>query len=247
MDNLLLVILIGVASLIQGYCGFGFGIVAMALLAMTGMPLEAVALVVTFVGTGVIAWLLWLSWKDGKVVWRAVRSLLIGALFGLPLGYVFLVRFGDQPIGRLVLGVVLLIFSLVGLLKQGGTFRVPHRWGVLMGWLSGVIGGAFVSGGPPVVIYLQGQVDDPRVIKSSIQTVFLLMMFMRIVAAGTTGLLADRSVWWLTFLAVCPAMILLWLGHWLSRFGTASFHRLAAQVMIGLFGLGLIGLNLREL
>lgn len=229
MDSVAAILLISFAALVQGYSGFGFGIVAMALLALMRLPLVGGAMVVTFVGTIVVAGLLWLSRKNGKIDWRSIGLLLLGAMLGLPLGYWFLLRFGDLPIGRVVLGVILVTFSTYGLVRKRGTVRMPISAAGPLGLRSGFVGGAFVSGGPPVVVYLNGRAEDPRVMKPSIQAIFLIMLFMRIAMAGAPGDLWSSTVWIQTAMTVPVALAALWGGTFFpdsARRGfTASRHK----------------------
>ncbi|MFW5829745.1 MAG: TSUP family transporter [Planctomycetota bacterium] len=245
-ENILALALISIAALVQGYSGFGFGIVAMALLVLSGLPLESGALMATFVGVAVIATLLWLSWSNGPIHWRGVGLLLIGALIGLPIGYWFLSRFGAGPAPQLVLGTLLILFAIYGLFRRRGTVRLPQTAAIPLGMLSGFVGGAFISGGPPAVVYLSGQADDPRIMKPSIQMILLIILFMRIAFAATLGDLDDTDLWMHTALTIPAALIALWLGHQLSRIGSAGFHRMMAQIALGLFGLLLIGLTLQR-
>ncbi len=234
---------IAIAAFIQGYGGFGFGITAMALVSLSGGSLEVSSSVVMIVATAMVLWLLRLSWHDGRIDWPNIGRLFAGALLGVPLGYWFLVTYGNLPLGRVVLGVVLAGFGTVGLLAGRTGIRMGTRWGPLMGIVSGFIGGAFVSGGPPVVIYLYAQADEPRTMKPTIQVIFLIMLLMRLVAAGTTGVLWKPAVLMLSAVSLPAAALLLALGHRLSKLTSTETFRLSVQGLIGVSGVLLIALN----
>jgi hypothetical protein len=242
-DEVAIPLAIAIAAFVQGYGGFGFGIIAMALVGLLSPSLASASTVVMIVATPVVAWLMKLSWRDGPIDWRNIGRLFAGALVGIPLGYWFLLAFGDQPLGRFVLGVVLFGFCVVGLLTGRGRVPMGKAWGLPMGAISGFIGGAFVSGGPPVVVYLYAQGDDPRAMKPTIQVIFLVMLLMRIVAAAGTGALARPRVWMLAGLSLPLATALLAAGHWLSLRAKVTTFRLAVQALIGLFGLLLMALT----
>jgi uncharacterized protein len=236
---------IAIAAFVQGYGGFGFGIIAMALVSIVSGNLEASSSVIMIASTILVLWLLKLSWKDGTIDWPNIGRLFFGALIGLPFGYIFLIKFGDLPIGRIALGVVLVGFCIVGLFSGREGLRMKKFFGIPMGILSGFVGGAFVSGGPPVIVYLYGQTKDPRSMKPTIQIIFLIMLLMRLIAAGTTGALWDFGVLKLSAISLPLAALLLTFGHWLSSFVSAKIFRLAVQGLIGLFGVLLILLNWR--
>jgi uncharacterized membrane protein YfcA len=191
-----------------------------------------------------VAWLLKLSWKDASLDWSNIGRLFAGALIGLPLGYLFIVRYGDLAVGRVALGAVLLGFGVVGVAVDPARMRLPKWTGALFGFLSGFTGGAFVTGGPPVVIYLYGRAeDDPREMKPTIQFIFLAVCLLRLGAAATSGVLLEGRVLALSAVSLPLGVVMLWAGHRLSRYGSVRTFRFAVQSLIGAFGVGLILLN----
>ena len=102
------------AALVAGLGGFAFGIVAAA---MWLTPLQTATLIM---GLGLVV--------QGYSVWklrhaldgRRLAPLLIGTALGVPLG-VFLLAHGDPRYLRLGTGVVLVLFSLYGLLRPSLT------------------------------------------------------------------------------------------------------------------------------
>lgn len=234
---------ITVAGFVQGYAGFGFGIVAMALLAFLPVDLERAAAVATCVGVFQVGVLFLISRRRYGVAWRPVGLILVGTAAGIPLGYAFIVAFGDAPVFGLCLGLVLLGFAGQGLFALWRAVR-PRRWptwlGVPVGLASGFLGGAFVSGGPPVVLYLSSRVEDPRAAKASIQLVFLVGMVIRLGAIGGGPVGFDSDLLVAMGVAVAPVLVAIVIGHRLSqRAGIAPF-RLVIFLLIAVAGLALL-------
>jgi uncharacterized membrane protein YfcA len=91
-----------------------------------------------------------------QLPWRRVAPLFAGSLFGIPLGVRFLAA-ADEQLVRTALGALLVATSL-GLFRFG---RLPLGGGVrpalLTGGVAGVLGGAFNTAGPPVLVYAAAQ------------------------------------------------------------------------------------------
>ena len=181
------------ASFAQGFSGFGYGILAMAMLSLLTAGLERASVFITLTVTALVITLLLRSRRDVRLDWRQAGAIFLGVLAGSPLGYWFVLRQGDLPLCRLVFGTVLILFALNGLLKPHIKHHIPTLLAPLFGVFSGLLSGAFASGGPPVVLYLYAQEDDPRLAVGTVQAVFLGASIYRlvIVGCGERGFSAD--------------------------------------------------------
>ena len=140
-----------VASCVQGLTGFGFAVVAVPLLATLGGLDDAIAI------AGLLG--LWASVNTIRsshpdIHWPVVRSLLRGTAIGLPVG-MYVVHLIDTRRLTVVTGVVVL--ALAAALLMGLQIRCtrPIAQGVT-GVLSGTLGACTGMTGPPVVIALRG-------------------------------------------------------------------------------------------
>ena len=141
------------AALVAGLGGFAFGIVAAAMWLYILTPLETATLIM---GLGLVV--------QGYSVWklrhaldgRRLAPLLIGTALGVPLG-VFILAHADPRYLRLGIGVVLVLFSLYGLLRPNlKPIKVAPVSGDLgAGFLNGVLGGATGLAGIIAVIWCQ--------------------------------------------------------------------------------------------
>jgi len=230
---------VATAAFVQGYAGFGFGIVSIALLALLPRGMAGMAVVVTLCATAVVLLLLRLSHAEKGVRWRRVGQLVVGSVAGMPLGYWFIHTFGDRAVFRVALGVALIAFAVNGLFGRQARRKLAGWVGVAAGVCSGFLSGAFVSGGPPVILYLYSLADDPRDMKATIQAVFVANLVYRHTAIAVAGDYVP-SVLALAGFAVPAGVIALYVGHRLCRYGSVALFRRIVFGLIGAFGMVLI-------
>ncbi|OGV75262.1 MAG: hypothetical protein A3K19_02240 [Lentisphaerae bacterium RIFOXYB12_FULL_65_16] len=181
---LVLAIIVFGAAFAQGFSGFGYGILAMAVLSLVVTDIERASVFVTLSVTVLIIALLIRSRRDVAIDYRQAAMLFLGLLAGCPLGYWFVLRQGDMPACRIIFGAVLILFALNGLLKPHIRRHIPMALAPVFGVFSGLLSGAFSSGGPPIVLYLYAQEDDPRKALGTVQLVFLGASVYRLAIVG---------------------------------------------------------------
>ena len=207
-----------VAAAIQGTLGFGFGMVSMSLLSLAWSVREA-APVVALAG---LALNLGLVWRYRKVPSLAeARPLLGGSLIGVPLGLAFLVGAPARAL-QAVLGSVLVGYVLLRL-SRWAPAAAPPRWvAVIAGLCGGVLGAAFNSGGPPVVLYASARTDWPPVVfRAVLSAYFVLQGGLVVVLMAAGGILGTEQV--IQASLAVPAAVF---GGWL---GTAIAERVAPE------------------
>lgn len=187
-ELLILIAGFAAASVTQSVSGFGFGIVAVALLPMFGIEIQRAVVLVTLVvgvNVGIGLWKVW-----GHVRVRRVLWLLLGVPFGIPLGLALLTAGREWEWAlRGLLGVVLVFAAVEPLFREGpATGREKRRWAFLTGLLSGALGGALSTGGPPVVIYYFRRHWPKEQTKAALMLVFAGTVGMRLVAYGVDRL-----------------------------------------------------------
>ena len=224
-----------IAAFVQGVTGFGSALLAMPLLAMF-INVRAAAPLVALLSLAINVSLL--IPVRGRLPWRRVAPLLAGALLGVPAGVFFLAG-ADEKLARMALGAVIVVSSVV--LLWSDRFPIPGGWRAAFtaGGLSGLLGGAFNTSGPPVMLYAAAQNWSKEETHAALQLYFLVS------GLGIAGLhavagLTDRRVL-LSLIAALPALALGSYAGWRvhRRVSEGRFRRLV-QVALLAAGLALL-------
>ncbi len=233
----LIVLIIGLGAFVHGYGGFGYGMVAMSLFALLPYRMEPVTGVVTAGALVLLVVLLRISRPQGGIHWTKAGLILLGVVAGTPLGYLFIMKTGDSPAFRVALGAFLVVAGVVGALGVRARRKPPGFVGPLVGVLGGFLSGAFVTGGPPLVLYLYALADDAREMKATVQCIFIVMVIYRLTLVRLMGERFTAPVVVALLAALPLTVIAVVLGHKLSRADTARRFRVRAHAIIALFGL----------
>jgi len=223
-------LLVLLASFVAGLFGFGFGIVATAGLSLTTDLVHA-ANVVNFVSPFVTASLFWQL--RGHVAWAPVRRIAPWLLGGVALGVLALASLDARILVR-ALGALVVAVSLWNLSAR--PLRVPETRlsDALAGGLSGLFGGAFNSGGPPLIAYVYSRPGTPEQLKATLQALFLCSTLARMAFASAQGVM-EASALWQAALATPLALAGQWAGHALStRISADRFRPLAWGALLAL-------------
>ncbi|MDB5226087.1 MAG: hypothetical protein JWN78_280 [Bacteroidota bacterium] len=87
-----------------------------------------------------------------EIDWKSARRLVFASLFGIPIGIYFL-KNGNEQFTKLILGIVITGVSVYNLFLKKESIRIGKNWAYAFGFIGGVLGGAFNTGGPPIVIF----------------------------------------------------------------------------------------------
>lgn len=224
------VVLVGVllGAFVQAVAGFGSGMVAMALLPLV-LPITdavpVVALVCAVVNGSILVQL-------RQYVERSkVLPIAAGVVVGVPIGIAGLQNL-DPSVLKLTLGVILVGYAIQGLTAGGGRrLHLSERWGYLAGLACGTLGGAFNTGGPPLVIYVTLQDWTKNATKASLQVAFITVSLIQIPGYLITGVMGREH---LVFGAIAlPALGLgLWAGSRVyDRIDAVTFRRVVLAMM----------------
>ena len=183
MSELLIALVIFLSVFTQSLTGFGSALVAMAVLpAMLGIQV-AVPLVALMGLTIEVSLLLrYHAAFRLQAVWRLVAASIVG----IPLGLLGL-RQVDENIVLVILGGILVSYSLYALLNLRLPLMKHPAWAYGIGFLAGMLGGAYNTSGPPVVIYGDAQRWEPAEFKSNLQGFFLVTSLFVIAGHAISG------------------------------------------------------------
>ncbi|MCB8946209.1 MAG: sulfite exporter TauE/SafE family protein [Ardenticatenaceae bacterium] len=219
----------------QSVSGFGLGLVAISLLANV-MGIRAASPLVSLIGITAQFTILLYYRRDFNL--RAVARLAATAILGIPIGLYFL-RQVDSGIVTAVLGLVLISYSLYTLIG----FKMPRLdhplWAYSLGFVSGMLGGAYNTSGPPVIIYGACQEWPRAEFKSNLQGYFLLVSSTSAVGHALSGNIT--STVWHNYLFALPAIALgIIIGVSLDKRINPHYFRQLVLIMLIILGLRLI-------
>jgi len=226
---LVVVAIIFVAALTRSTFGFGEALVAMPLLSAFVDVKFASTLVALCSTLNALAILL--SDRRG-LEWRSTWRLAVATLVGIPLGVLGVEYFPEIWI-QIALALVVIGFALYNLTRPALIQLKTDRLAPVFGLVAGVLGGAYVTFGPPLVIFASLRGWDPRQFRSTLQGVFfpasVFVCLNHFWYGRWNGDVFACLGWGIPLMAAG-----LWLGWWLNRrFSTKQFKR-------GVFGLLLL-------
>lgn len=149
--------------------GFGDALIAMPLLALV-VSMKLAAPLVALVSALNALLILIRDWRSLDL--KEARSLILVALACIPLG-AWLLDGGDERILKVVLGVVVLGFAIWSLRNPQMPEMKSTWWDLPFGLAAGVLGGAYNTAGPPLVIYAALKKWPRDVFRVILQTYFL--------------------------------------------------------------------------
>ncbi|GAB4571552.1 MAG: TSUP family transporter [Anaerolineae bacterium] len=232
MTTLLVALIVFAAIFTQGFLGFGLALVSMPLLVMAvGLPVATPLVALVSVTAEVVL----LLYYRAALNLRAVARLTLASLPGIPLG-VWLLRGLDEHLVLGVLGVIVAGYALYGLAAP----RLPElrnpRWALGLGFVAGMLGGAYNTPGPPVIIYGTCRRWSPPEFKGNLQAFFIVNSVLVAVSHYLAGNITAPVIRY--FLVALPAIGLGALAGFAleRRVASERFHRL---VLVALVGLGL--------
>ncbi len=231
----MIVLAVFLAVFTQSVSGFGVALVAMALLpGLIGIQIATplVALVATTVE--VVLFIRYRNSLNIQAVWR----IILAALIGIPIGILTLKNVDPKIVLR-VLGIVISGYSAYALLD----IRLPELnhplWAYGAGLVSGILGGAYNTSGPPVIVYGDCRRWPPQEFKSNLQGFFLVSSVLIMVGHGLGG--NFNSTVLKDYLVVLPAIATGTVaGISLDRFINPPLFRKVVLVLLIIMGLRLI-------
>lgn len=223
------------AFLIQSMAGFGAGMIAMPLLVQTiGLPLAAPMFVLTaLIAKGIMITRYWSAFSL-DAIWR----LIIASIVGIPLGITFARRIPERMM-LILLGLIVVSYALYSLIGPRMVQLRDQRWGFGFGLVTGLLAGAYNTGGPPLIIYGTSQSWEPAEFKGNLQVAYLTSTFaLLFFYVGRGDVTGDVMRY---FLLTIPAVLVgMAVGFSLERFVSPVVFRKSVLILLLLLGLTLI-------
>ena len=219
----------------QGLSGFGVALVAMALLPnLLGIreSIILVALVSFTVDFGVLL-RYWRSLQFKKVI-----PLILASFLGAPLG-IFVLRRVDERLALAILGIVLAGYALYALSGLKLPELKSRVWAYIAGFLGGLLGGAYNTPGPPIIMYASCKKWTPDKFKGNLQSFFLQNSIIVVLGHWVSGNFTPDilSLFGRSF----PFLLAgLFAGLAMDRWINPEFFRKVVLVLLVVMGLRLI-------
>jgi hypothetical protein len=235
METLVVALIVYFAILTQSITGSGLALVSMPLLVEVLDPLTAAALVALMALT---TQLVMLAKYRRDVRLRLLWKLIVGSLLGIPLGVLALSKL-DKQIILTVLGILLIVYSLYSLFSPNLPEIQNQNWGYGFGFISGLLGGAYNTGGPPFVIYGMCRRWEPTEFKANLQVLLMVnsssVVVAHFIAGNYTPVVLQNYV-------VALPMILLgaFSGFWLDRFINENVFRKIVLILLLIIGIRML-------
>jgi uncharacterized protein len=228
---LLCMLTLGAAAMLRATVGFGDALFAIPILAgilglSTATPLGALASLLMNVGV-LIA-----QWRNLNA--RAVMLPLIASFCAAPFG-VWLLQTIPETWAKLGLGVVIIIYASWQLLKPNSSPK-PLRWAVplriICGFLAGLLGTAYNTAGPPMVVLATLERWSPATFRANLTAFFSGLSVAVLTTHALSGLWTPRVIGLFVFSS--PLIVLgTWLGTRIAkRIQPEQFSKIVYLVLL---------------
>lgn len=223
------------STFIRSTFGFGDALIAMPLLALV-VGIKIATPLVAFAATTIAATILLNSWRDADM--RAAWRLIVSSIAGIPFG-LWVLNVAPEGVVKAILGVILILFGLYNLIQPRMTALESNKWAFALGFAGGVLGGAYNTNGPPVVLYGTLRRWPPARFRATLQGYFLPTGFFILLGHGLGGLWTTQ-VLQLFAIALIPILLAIFAGKKINEhINPSRFERLIYAVLI-IFGVLLI-------
>jgi uncharacterized membrane protein YfcA len=227
------VAVIFVAFVVQSAVGFGAGLISMPVLVVL-VGLQTASPLMALVGSSAAAWIAVRNRR--QIQFGEARRLLVTMCAGVPVGLAFL-KGADPRWMQGILGAVVLGYAVYGLWGRDAARIEDDRAAYAFGFVAGLLGGAFATAGPPVVIYGSLRRWDPGQFRATLQGFFVVSGAVAMFGHAVTGLWTVEV--WSAYLASLPAVaVATWAGSWIH--GRVSIERFRPVVNALLFAIGCV-------
>lgn len=228
---LLTVLVVFIGCFTQSLTGFGVALVTMAVLpSLVGLDIATplVALV------GIILEMLMLFRYHASIKFKSILGLLVPSVIAIPFGVMYL-RQLNENVALFLLGLTITVYALYALTG----FRLPElkqpAWAWLFGSVSGLLGGAYNTSGPPVIVYGNCRRWSPQEFKSNLSGFFLIGSLVVVSTHWASG--NFTSVVWSSFLISLPGLLVgFLLGQSLDKWLNPEVFRRIVLVLLVLLG-----------
>lgn len=124
---------------------------------------------------------------------------------GMVIGITLLLRVPQRAL-LCSLGVFVLAYAAVGLLRRGSALRLARLWCAPIGLIGGALASLFGTGGVLYAVYIGARVHDKAELRATNLATIMFSALVRVVLFAVAGLLAQEGLL-LFALGLVPAML----------------------------------------
>jgi uncharacterized protein len=179
-----ILLIIFVSTLIRSTFGFGDALLAMPLLTLV-LGIEMATPLVALIATTISVIIVLTDWR--KINISAAWQLVAASFIGIPFG-VLLLTIAPKNLAIGILGVFLILFGFYRLITPELPMLKDKSWGYLFGFVAGVLGSAYNTNGPPIVLYGAMCRWSPERFRATLQGYFLPTGLLIVISHGFGGL-----------------------------------------------------------
>ena len=231
LTSLLIAAVVFLGCFTQSLTGFGVALVMMAVLPSI-LGLQVATPLVALVG--IILEIFMLIRYRATLQFKSILGLIVSSVIAIPVGVLYL-RQLDERIALFVLGLVIVTYALYAMIG----FHLPElrhpAWVWSFGFIGGLLGGAYNTSGPPVVVYGNCRRWSPQEFKSNLSGYFLLNSIMVVSTHWLSGNFTTDVT--SRFLPALPALLLgFLLGQGMDKWLNPDLFRRIVLVLLIVLG-----------
>ena len=183
---------------------------------------------------GIVLEVLMLIRYHASIRFKAILGLLISSVIAIPLGVIYLRR-ANENVALFILGLIIVLYALYALVG----FRLPALrhpvWAWLFGFAGGLLGGAYNTAGPPVIVYGNCRKWSPQEFKSNLSGFFIVGSLVVVATHWVSGNFTPDV--WRNFMITLPALILgFLLGQSMDKWLNPDLFKRIVLVLLVLLG-----------
>jgi len=229
----LILSIVFVSTLTRSTFGFGDALIAMPLLALF-MDIKIVTPLIALIAFFIAISILIKNWKN--VEFKSAWRLILASLVGIPIGLWYLEDINEHII-KLILGIIILFFAVYSYFQPKLLKLKNEKYSWIFGFIAGILGGAYNTNGPPIVVYSSLKRWNPVNFRATLQGYFFTTGILVISGHAIAGNFTNEV---LTYFAYCIpfVFIAILLGAKINRkMNTQKFNKF---IHLLLFILGII-------
>jgi uncharacterized membrane protein YfcA len=224
------------ANFAQSVAGFGMAMIAMPLLIAMHVPLFVAAPLMALIN--LLSRIIQIVHYRRDIHLSDVWPLMLAAAIGIPVGVFVLQDFDPVIISRL-LGLIVLTYAGMQIFNLYIPSMKHSVWAYGLGFASGLLGGAYKIGGPPVIIYATGRRWPSVIFKANIQVMAFSNAIFITLAQSAKGNV-DENVLLIFLISIPLVLVGLGLAYLLEpHIQQAHFRRMVLGLLV-LLGLRLL-------